>query len=175
MVRARKSLSTPTLSIAFRQHRTTSAAAELSLPNAPNNEWPPYNNILTLSNALDLELYTTRTDAFCLLALSATLLAVSDAVPLPSSYAGSKLADAAPTAAKKPYARAVILITVLHHIATGIGAGSHWLHPTHNTVAMMIGVYGNIALTVLGVVALTHGLGGDHSEGIALRSGKKLS
>ncbi|CAK1355616.1 uncharacterized protein RHO25_000707 [Cercospora beticola] len=106
----------------------------------------------------DLELYTTRTDAFCLLALAAILLAVSDAVPLPAGLTGSSLSDYAPVTYKKPYARAVVLITILHHVATGFGAWSHWRYASHHTVAMDIGVYGNIGLVVLGLAALAYGL-----------------
>ena len=120
----------------------------------------------------DLELYTTRTDAFCLLSLSAILLVISDAIPLPKGLTGSQLAD---TGNKKPYARAIVLITILHHIATGIGSYSHWVRPSHHTIAMDIGVYGNIFFTALGVVALVYGLGKEENGGNELRSGKKLS
>ncbi|KAI5370209.1 hypothetical protein Slin15195_G010870 [Septoria linicola] len=106
----------------------------------------------------DLELYTTRTDAFSLLALAAILLAVSDAVPLPAGVTGSSLSDYVPSTYKKPYARAVVVITMLHHIATGIGAWSHWKLDSHHTVAMDIGVYGNIGLVLLGIAALAYGL-----------------
>ncbi|KAF2214592.1 hypothetical protein CERZMDRAFT_94985 [Cercospora zeae-maydis SCOH1-5] len=106
----------------------------------------------------DLELYTTRTDAFCLLALAAVLLAVSDAVPLPAGLTGSSLSDYAPASYKKPYARAVVIITILHHVATGFGAWSHWRYESHHTIAMDIGVYGNIGLVVLGLGALAYGL-----------------
>ncbi|KAF7187397.1 hypothetical protein HII31_11286, partial [Pseudocercospora fuligena] len=120
----------------------------------------------------DLELYTTRTDAFCLLSLSAILLVISDAIPLPKGLTGSQLAD---TGNKKPYARAIVLITILHHIATGIGSYSHWVRPSHHTIAMDIGVYGNVFFTALGVVALVYGLEKEENDGIELRSGKKLS
>ena len=52
----------------------------------------------------------------------------------------------------------MILLTMFHHIATGIGSYQHWIKPSHHTIAMDIGVYGNIALTALGVVALVYGL-----------------
>lgn len=109
---------------------------------------------------VDLELYTTRVDAYGLLALAAVLLVISDAVPLPSSMAGSALTD--PTVdvkAKKPYAKAIIVITMLHHAATGVGAYGHWALPTHRTVAMDIGVWGNVGLVLLGAAALVHGFG----------------
>lgn len=98
---------------------------------------PPVDGLLVEPN--DLELYTTRTDAFCLLALAAILLAVSDALPLPGAITGSSLSDYAPVSYKKPYARAVILITILHHVATGVGAYSHWCLESHRTIAMDIG------------------------------------
>ncbi|KAK3675259.1 hypothetical protein LTR78_004769 [Recurvomyces mirabilis] len=106
----------------------------------------------------DLELYNIRTDAWGLWAIAMLLLAMADAVPLPASLVGSSLADPAPSQYKKPYARAAILITIFHHITTGIGAYSHWRLQTHHTVAMDIGVYGNVALTALGVLALVYGL-----------------
>ncbi|KXS95623.1 hypothetical protein AC578_3549 [Pseudocercospora eumusae] len=123
--------------------------------------------------ANDLELYTTRTDAFCLLSLSAILLVISDAMPLPKGLSGSQLSE--PGSNKKPYARAIVLITILHHVATGIGAYGHWIRPSHHTVAMDIGVYGNVFLSVLGVVALVYGFGKEEDGGVELRSGKKVS
>ncbi|KAL9535946.1 hypothetical protein SMMN14_01086 [Sphaerulina musiva] len=117
---------------------------------------PPVDGLLVEPN--DLELYTTRTDAFCLLALAAILLAVSDALPLPGAITGSSLSDYAPVSYKKPYARAVILITILHHVATGVGAYSHWCLESHRTIAMDIGVFGNVGLVALGIAALQYGL-----------------
>jgi len=93
------------------------------------------------------------------------LVALCDAVPLPESLVGSALADPAPSKYKKPYARAAVLITIFHHVTTGIGAYGHWRRETHHTVAMDIGVYGNIALTVLGVLALVYGLRDVNDEG----------
>ena len=66
--------------------------------------------------------------------------------------------------AKRPYAKAVILITIFHHITTGIGSFSHWIRPTHRTVAMDIGVFGNLALVALGVAALVSGIPGEESQ-----------
>ncbi|KAK5126597.1 hypothetical protein LTR85_009531 [Meristemomyces frigidus] len=106
----------------------------------------------------DLELYNIRTDAWGLIALAMLLLALADAVPLPESMVGSALATPAPAQYKKPYARAAVLITIFHHVTTGIGAYQHWKLPSHHTVAMDIGVYGNIGLTLLGVAALVYGL-----------------
>lgn len=73
---------------------------------------------------------------------------------------GSALTD--PTvsvAAKKPYAKAIIVITMLHHVMTGLGAYQHWKLETHRTVAMDIGVWGNVGLVALGVGALLYGFG----------------
>ncbi|KAK4955654.1 hypothetical protein LTR10_006593 [Elasticomyces elasticus] len=106
----------------------------------------------------DLELYNIRTDAWGLITIAMMLLALADAVPLPASMVGSSLSDPAPSTYKKPYARAAVLITLFHHITTGIGAYQHWKLETHHTIAMDIGVYGNVALTALGVAALMFGL-----------------
>ncbi|KAI7186780.1 hypothetical protein KC316_g7856 [Hortaea werneckii] len=113
----------------------------------------------------DLELYNIRTDAWGLLALAMLLVALADAVPLPPTLTGSSLANStAPPQYKKPYARAAVLITIFHHITTGFGAYQHWKLDSHHTVAMDIGVYGNVGLTVLGVAALVYGLA-DGEEG----------
>lgn len=122
----------------------------------PLSAKPLLCNLLT--NALDLELYTIWTDGFQLLTLSFILILISDAVPLPKSLTGSALAETTPTKAKKPYARGIILITMFHHVTTGIGAFQHWRLPTHHTVAMDIGVYFNVLLTGMGVAALVYGL-----------------
>lgn len=96
------------------------------------------------------------------------LLALADAVPLPKSLVGSSLTTPAPSQVKKTYARAAVLITIFHHVTTGIGAYQHWKLETHHTVAMDIGVYGNIGLTLLGAAAL-YGL----SDGESASGGKK--
>ena len=83
---------------------------------------------------------------------------LSDAVPLPGALTGSSFTPLASDKAKKPYASAAILLTIFHHITTGIGSFQHWVKPTHRTIAMDIGVFGNIALTALGIVALVYGL-----------------
>nr|POE60624.1 aspyridones efflux protein apdf [Quercus suber] len=115
---------------------------------------PPVDALL---EANDLEIYNVWTDAFGLLALAAVLLAMADAAPLPASWTASALSSTeVPTAAKKPYARAAIVITMFHHITTGIGAWQHWRLASHHTPAMDIGVYGNIGLTLLGVLALRY-------------------
>ncbi|KAK3070327.1 hypothetical protein LTR53_010654 [Teratosphaeriaceae sp. CCFEE 6253] len=132
-------------------------------------EWfrpPAQSYLVKLGTAPnDLELYNIRTDAWGLLTLAMLLLALADAVPLPASLVGSALADPAPSQYKKPYARAAVLITLFHHVTTGVGAYQHWKLASHHTVAMDIGVYGNVGLTVLGVAALVFGLrdaGGEH-------------
>ncbi|KAK5132108.1 hypothetical protein LTR08_000359 [Meristemomyces frigidus] len=117
----------------------------------------------------DLELYNIRTDAWGLLTIAMLLLALADAVPLPESLVGSSLSSPAPSQYKKPYARAAVLITIFHHVTTGIGAYQHWKLESHHTVAMDIGVYGNVGLTVLGVAALMYGL----KEGGAEKVSKK--
>jgi len=127
----------------------------------------------------DLELYTIWTDGFQLLTLSMILLVLGDAVPLPKSLAGSSLVETSTTTAvKKPYARAVILLTIFHHVTTGFGAYQHWAKPTHHTAAMDIGVYGNVALTALGIAALVYGVPGEGavsggSVGVAAGGRKK--
>lgn len=112
----------------------------------------------------DLELYTTRTDAFGLITLAALLLVLCDAVPLPASLVGSAATAPTSSSSKKPYARAMILLTIFHHITTGIGSYSHWIHASHRTPAMDIGVFGNIGLTVLGVAALMWGFDEDGAK-----------
>ena len=63
-----------------------------------------------------------------------------------------------------------MVITILHHIATGVGAYQHWSQPSHNTVAMEIGVWGNVFFTALGVAALQWGL---KDSGAPTLAGKK--
>ena len=128
-------------------------------PNGTYTTVLPTKQRLDTNKPPDLELYNIRTDAWGLWALAMLLLAMADAVPLPKSLVGSSLADPAPSQYKKPYARAAIVITIFHHITTGIGAWTHWRLQSHHTVAMDIGVYGNIALTALGVAALVYGFG----------------
>lgn len=94
---------------------------------------------------------------------------ISDAVPLPKSMTGSALTDSTVSAkAKKPYAKAIIVITMLHHAATGVGSYQHWALPTHRTVAMDIGVFGNVGLFALGVAALAYGFG-EETEAVGER------
>ncbi|KAK3702432.1 hypothetical protein LTR37_014898 [Vermiconidia calcicola] len=121
----------------------------------------------------DLEVYTTRIDAFGLITLAGILLVLSDAVALPESLVGSSMTVPASEKGKKPYARAIVLLTMFHHITTGIGSFTHWSRESHHTIAMDIGVYGNIALTALGLAALVFGLAEDDSKRPAVRSPRK--
>ena len=90
-------------------------------------------------------------------------MVLSDAVPLPGSLVGSSFAAPGSESGKKPYAKAMILITIFHHLTTAFGAYQHWIKPTHRTVAMDIGVFANVALTALGIAALAFGLD-DHDD-----------
>ncbi|QIW97577.1 hypothetical protein AMS68_003095 [Peltaster fructicola] len=110
------------------------------------------------SSPNDLELYTIWTDGFQLLTLAMIMVVFAAAVPLPTEIFGSFSGSAATQKALKPFARALILATLFHHITTGIGAYTHWVRPSHHTVAMDIGVYGNVGLTLLGIAALVSGL-----------------
>ncbi|KAF2719366.1 hypothetical protein K431DRAFT_113004 [Polychaeton citri CBS 116435] len=107
--------------------------------------------------ANDLEIYTTRTDAYGLLTLSILVLVLAGAAPLPAALAPTRQ-QKSEVEAKRPYARAAILATIFHHVTTGIGAYGHWKLESHHTVAMDVGVYGCGALALLGVVALVSGL-----------------
>jgi len=75
---------------------------------------------------------------------------------------GSALTSPESSHHKKPYARAVVAITIFHHVMTGIGSFQHWRMPSHRTVAMDIGVWGNVGLTALGIAALIYGLNDEH-------------
>ena len=78
-------------------------------------------------------------------------------MPLPWSSASAAQASAA----RKPLARLAILATIFHHVTTGYGAWTHWARDSHRTVAMEIGVWGNVGLTMLGLVAVGVGMGGE--------------
>lgn len=91
-------------------------------------------------------------------------MVLSDAVALPESLVGSALTAPASEKTKKPYARAAIILTIFHHITTGIGSFSHWARVSHRTIAMDIGVFGNIALTALGVATLLWGMDDDDQK-----------
>jgi hypothetical protein len=53
-----------------------------------------------------------------------------------------------------PYAKAVVAATVFHHITTGVGAYQHYKLDSHYNTSMAIGVWGNVWLTLSGVVTL---------------------
>ena len=95
---------------------------------------------------------------------------LADAVPLPESLVGSTFTTPGSQNAKKPYAKAAILLTIFHHITTGIGSFQHWVKPTHRTIAMDIGVYGNLALTALGIAALIYGFDDEGTKKIVKKS-----
>jgi hypothetical protein len=97
---------------------------------------------------------------------------VSDAVPLPDNLVGSAFTVPSSEKGKKPYARAVIILTIFHHIATMSGALTHWLKPSHHTIAMDIGVYANIGLTALGIAALVYGLDDEGVKKIPTRKAR---
>lgn len=52
------------------------------------------------------------------------------------------------------YALAIVAATVLHHIATGLGAYQHYKMPSHYNTSMWIGVWGNVWLTITGLATL---------------------
>jgi hypothetical protein len=93
------------------------------------------------------------------------LLIFSNVVPLPSFLTGNRNTSSSTSqTAAKPYAKLAIMATMFHHVTTGYGAYTHWVRDSHHTKAMDIGVYGNVALTALGLVALRWGMG-DEVEG----------
>ena len=97
---------------------------------------------------------------------------LSDAVPLPNSMVGSAFIAPVSDRAKKPYGRAVVLLTMFHHVCTAIGSFQHWIKPTHHTLTMDIGVYANVALTALGFAALAFGFDDDEKHSRAARKAK---
>lgn len=123
---------------------------------------PPAQPVLQPS---DLELYTIWTDGWQLITLALMLLIFSNVVPLPSFLTGNRNTSSSTSqTAAKPYAKLAIMATMFHHVTTGYGAYTHWVRDSHHTKAMDIGVYGNVALTALGLVALRWGMG-DEVEG----------
>ncbi|OQO08661.1 hypothetical protein B0A48_06531 [Cryoendolithus antarcticus] len=100
----------------------------------------------------DLELYNIWTDGWQLLTIALLLLTMSGLVPLPGSASpASKSA--------KPYAKALVAVTMLHHVTTSFGAWAHYAKVTHYTPAMGVGVWVNVFLTVAGAVTLAVGFG----------------
>lgn len=57
------------------------------------------------------------------------------------------------------YAKAAVLVTMFHHVTTAIGAYGHYARDSHYTIAMWIGVWVNVGLTVLGAAVLLAGVG----------------
>ena len=92
---------------------------------------------------------------------------MSDAIEFPKSLVGSSLTVPASERGKKPYARAMIVLTIMHHIATAIQAYQHWVLPSHRTIAMDIGVWVNLGLTGLGFAALYFGLDDEGEKKVA--------
>lgn len=93
----------------------------------------------------DLELYNVRNDGWCLITLALILIGFTNAVPA----AGTSKASGA-----LPYAKMVVASTLFHHITTGFGAYQHYKLDTHYNTSMAIGVWGNVWLTLSGVVTL---------------------
>lgn len=124
-------------------------------PAMPNGK---LDDRISLSDAdcADLEIYTIWTDGFQLLTLALIMTILATAVPLPKAFAPFTITQAA-SRTLKPYAQAIIVATLFHHVSTGIGAYTHWARPSHHTPAMDIGVYGNVGLTLLGLAALVSG------------------
>ncbi|KAH7347070.1 hypothetical protein BKA66DRAFT_477779 [Pyrenochaeta sp. MPI-SDFR-AT-0127] len=106
----------------------------------------------------DLELYNIRNDGWCLITLALILISLTNAVPFasPSSAFPSTTPSTSPKAASgsTPYAKAVIAATIFHHITTGFGAYQHYKLETHNNPSMVIGVWGNVWLTLTGLLTL---------------------
>lgn len=72
----------------------------------------------------DLETYNVRTDGHCLLALAAALFVLSRAY----SQGGIN----------KKYSKALIAVTIAHHILTAIGSYGHYKLDTHyNKVCLL--------------------------------------
>jgi hypothetical protein len=122
---------------------------------------PPTNQpfLTRLPSSADLELYTIWTDGWQLITLALMLLIFSNVVPLPAALTGNRTNSSTSQTAAKPYAKLAIMATIFHHVTTGYGAYTHWVRDSHHTKAMDIGVYGNVALTALGLVALRWGMG----------------
>jgi hypothetical protein len=106
----------------------------------------------------DLELYNVKNDGWCLVTLALILVSFTNAVPFTSGSRAVHSADT-PKALRSsigalPYAKAVVAATLFHHITTGIGAYQHYKLDTHYNTSMGIGVWGNVWLTLSGIVTL---------------------
>ncbi|KAK6421563.1 hypothetical protein LTR95_016801 [Oleoguttula sp. CCFEE 5521] len=117
-------------------------------------EWfrPPAQPVLQAS---DLEIYNIWTDGWQLLTIALLLLTMSGLVPLP----GSPSPASTSSKSAKPYAKAVVAVTMFHHVTTSFGAWGHYAKATHYTPAMGIGVWVNVFLTLAGAVTLAVGFG----------------
>ncbi|KAL1303429.1 hypothetical protein AAFC00_006819 [Neodothiora populina] len=85
----------------------------------------------------DLERYTIKTDAWGLISLALLLVTLS-------IYASQTSAG---------FRRAAVLVTVMHHVTTGIGAWDHYKMDSHFNTSMGIGVWANVWLTLVGLAA----------------------
>ena len=66
----------------------------------------------------DLERYNVRTDAWCLVTLAGLLVSLTGAIP--SHITSAPINKAA--LISKPYAKAAIMWTMFHHVATAFGS-----------------------------------------------------
>jgi len=121
----------------------------------------------------DLELYNVRTDAWGLLSLAGVMVTISQAVPYPRLFASTTSTDVKvgvkddeqeedDEAEEKqliaPSIRnTLILVSIFHHITTGIGAFQHYKRDTHYNTSMGIGVWANAFLTVVGAATIFAG------------------
>jgi hypothetical protein len=72
-----------------------------------------------------------------------------------------------------PYAKAVVAATVFHHVTTGIGAYQHYMLDSHYNTSMGIGVWGNVWLTLTGLITLFYlqsGKGDEDVEEVAKKA-----
>lgn len=86
----------------------------------------------------DLEKYTVKTDAWGLISLALVLVTLS-------AYASQTSAS---------FKRAAVLVTVFHHVTTGLGAWEHYKMDSHFNTSMGIGVWANVWLTLVGLAAV---------------------
>ncbi|GAB7357391.1 hypothetical protein MBLNU459_g8329t1 [Dothideomycetes sp. NU459] len=103
----------------------------------------------------DLEIYNVWTDAWGLITIALLMLALSGTAPFMTSPGAVRTGKV-----QSPYAKAVVLVTMFHHVTTAIGAYQHYAVDTHYTTAMWIGVWVNVGLTAVGAFVLLFGMGG---------------
>jgi hypothetical protein len=87
-----------------------------------------------------------RNDGWCLITLALILVALTNAVPF--------AAESAKKFSSVSYAKAIVAVTIFHHITTGIGAYQHYKLPSHYNTSMSIGVWGNVWLSLTGLFTL---------------------